>query len=282
MAERIVVSLHLSGGDTAHESFARRALAAKKRAEALGAGLCALAPDAFAFDFAPTAVEEAVDLALATFDDAATKDPRFSAGLAFGSLLRIGGAGSTSALAAGPALSRAWRLARSAGPGEVLVDERCPAHLHDALRMHGDPRVDPHGGLTAFVLDTRHPFRRDTVIDELEGEADAKVRVTVPPLPPILGLARDLWERAPSPASTRTPAGERRPSEPPPPSAPTTPASTRPPPRRAPRLDAPPPRRAPASTRPRSERLDVPPRLDAPPQRAPRRAPAASARAPPR
>ncbi|MEZ4309997.1 MAG: hypothetical protein R3F14_18310 [Polyangiaceae bacterium] len=278
MAERIVVSLHLSGGDTAHESFARRALAAKKRAEALGAGLCALAPDAFAFDFAPTAVEEAVDLALATFDDAASRDPRFSAGLAFGSLLRIGGAASSSALAAGPALSRAWRLARFAGPGEVLVDERCPAHLHDALRMHGDPRVDPHGGLTAFVLDTRHPFRRDTVIDELEGEADAKVRVTVPPLPPssasraISGSAPPPRLHAPPPVSAAPPSRPHHPHRPPPPRR--APASTAPRLDR-PRLDAPPPRR------PRSERLDVPPRLDAPPQRAPD-APQRAPRAPPR
>src|SRR5215212_2284546 len=86
MAERIVVSLHLRAADASSSGYLRRALAAKKRAEALGATLSAWGADSFAFDFGAEEVEEAVDLALATFDDPALAEPRFSAGVAYGEL----------------------------------------------------------------------------------------------------------------------------------------------------------------------------------------------------
>src|SRR4051794_39717358 len=79
MAERIVVTLHLRAADSSSSGYLRRALAAKKRAEALGATLAAWGPDSFAFDFGAEEVEEAVDLALATFDDPALSEPRFGA-----------------------------------------------------------------------------------------------------------------------------------------------------------------------------------------------------------
>src|SRR5262249_34906909 len=46
-------------------------------------------------------------------------------------------------------------------------------------------------------------------VDALGGDSDSKVRVTVPPMPPIIGLPRELWG---APASSR----ERRGSDPPP------------------------------------------------------------------
>ena len=212
MTERIVVSLHLHAPGTA-EGYLRRALSAKKRAEALGAALTAWGADSFSFDFGPEEVEEAIDLALATFDDKTLGEPRFGAGVAFGALSRIGAATSLAMLGWGPALITSARLARSAEPGEVLIDERCPAHLHQALRTHGERRFDAHEG-TALLLDTAHPFRRDTLVDALGGDDGGKVRVTVPPLPPILGLPRDLLERPAHPATVvRTKPG----SDPPPP-----------------------------------------------------------------
>ena len=227
MAERIVVSLllratsgHRSSATSgrapaiagAPESYLRRALAAKKRAEALGALLTAWGADSFAFDFGAEEVEEAIDLALATFDDKSLGEPRFGAGVAFGELTRIGAGASTSMLGWGEALLTAARLARSAEPGEVLIDERCPPHLHQALRTHGERRFESHEA-TALVLDTAQPFRRDTLVDALGGDEGAKVRVTVPPLPPILGLPRELIDRVPhAPSIVRTRLG----SEPPP------------------------------------------------------------------
>lgn len=208
MAERIVVSLSLGVADPANAGYLRRALAARRRAEALGASLTAWGAESFAFDFAPEQVEEAVDLALATFEDRALTDVRFGAGIAFGEVLRLTTGGTPGTLGWSEALVAASRLARRAEPGEVLVDERCPSHLRHALRTQGDRRFDAEP-LLALVLDTKQPFRRDTLIDALGGDSEGKVRVTVPPLPPIMGLPRDLWDRIP-------PSRERRPSEPPP------------------------------------------------------------------
>lgn len=200
MAERIVVSLHLRGAGSPESGYLRRGLAAKKRAEALGGALCAWGPESFAFDFAAAGVEEAVDLALATFDDPSSPGPRFGAGVAFGELTRIEAGGAPAVLAWGEPLSVAWRLARFAEPGEVLIDPRCRAQLSEALRTRGERRIEPDA-LTALVLDTHQPFQRDTLIDSL-GVADSRVRVTVPPLPPIPGLSRDVWERVPAPVSS--------------------------------------------------------------------------------
>lgn len=207
MAERVVVSLHVRVAASGPE-YLRRALTAKKRAEALGAMLTAWGADALAFDFAPEEIEEAIDLALATFDEAPAPEARFAAGVAYGELTRIGSTGSLAMLAWGPALVTAWTLARAAEPGEVLLDEACPSHLRHGLRMQGERRV-AEVAHPALVLDTRQPFRRDTLVDALHAESETKVVVTVPPLPPLLGLARDLLDRPPS-------TKERRASEPPP------------------------------------------------------------------
>ena len=85
--------------------YLRRALGAKKRAEALGGTLAAWGADTFAFDFATEEMEEAIDLAVATFDDLTLGiEPRFSAGVAHGPLTRLGMSGSLAMLAWGEAL----------------------------------------------------------------------------------------------------------------------------------------------------------------------------------
>ncbi len=209
MAERIVVSLHVRLAGPALPGYLRRALGAKKRAEALGATLTAWGADTFAFDFAPEEMEEAIDLAVATFDDLTLGlEPRFSAGVAYGPLTRLGTSGSFAMLGWGEALLVATHLARAAHPGEVLVDEACPHHVRHALRTIEERSLrDP--ACTALVLDTHQPLRRDTLVDALHAETETKVVVTVPPLPPLLGLARELMERQVTPR-------ERRGSEPPP------------------------------------------------------------------
>lgn len=285
MAERIVVSLHLHAPGSA-ASYLRRALSAKKRAEALGATLTAWGADSFTFDFGAEEVEEAIDLALATFDDKSLGEPRFGAGVAFGELERIGGGTSLAMLGWGPALITSARLARSAEPGEVLIDERCPAHLHQALRTHGERRFEAHE-MTALVLDTAQPFRRDTLVDALGGDDGGKVRVTVPPLPPILGLPRDLLERPTHPAPVvRTKPGSEPPptsrdrtavegrdgeapqSSPAPDSAPvsSSPAPSSEPESGARRAVVPPPARSPAAAPPRAV---VPSTSGLPPARLP-------------
>ena len=204
-----MVSLHVRLTGPALPGYLRRALGAKKRAEALGGTLAAWGADTFAFDFATEEMEEAIDLAVATFDDLTLGiEPRFSAGVAHGPLTRLGMSGSLAMLAWGEALVVASSLARAAHPGEVLVDAACPHHVRHALRTVDERHVeDPP--CTALVLDTHQPLRRDTLVDALHAESGALVVVTVPPLPPLLGLARDLFERPPLPR-------ERRGSEPPP------------------------------------------------------------------
>ncbi|MFO0585894.1 MAG: hypothetical protein U0441_00070 [Polyangiaceae bacterium] len=207
MAPRLVVSLHVRLGGQALAGYLRRALDAKKRAEALGATLTAWGADACAFDFAPEEMEEAIELAGVAFEDAGG-DARFSAGVAYGPLTRLGISGSLAMLAWGEALLVATNLARAAEPGEVLVDAACPHHVRHALRVIGE-RLVGEPPSPALVLDARQPMRPDTLVDGLGGDGDHKVVVTVPPLPPILGLARELLERPLIPR-------EKRPSEPPP------------------------------------------------------------------
>ena len=206
MAPRLVVSLHVRLAGPALAGYLRRALDVKKRAEALGATLTAWGADTFAFDFAPEEMEEAIELAGVAFDEAGGL--RFSAGVAYGPLTRLGISGSLAMLAWGEALLAATSLARAAEPGEVLVDEACPHHVRHALRVIGQ-RLVGEPPLSALVLDARQPMRPDTLVDGLGGDAEHKVVVTVPPLPPILGLARELLERPLVPR-------EKRPSEPPP------------------------------------------------------------------
>jgi hypothetical protein len=191
MAERIVVSLHLRAAGSPESGYLRRALAAKQRAETLGGALAAWGPASFAFDFAAAEVEEAVDLALASFDD---PGPRFSAGIAFGEVTRVELDGSPATLSWGRPLEVAWLLACSAEPGEVLLDERCRARMAGVLRTVGERRLG-EGTVTALVLDTRRPFQQAATLDTLE-TADDRIHVTVPPLPPIPGIALDRRDRA--------------------------------------------------------------------------------------
>jgi hypothetical protein len=236
MTERIVVSFHVRAAETPGTAYLRRALALKKRAEVLGAVLSAWGPGTLAFDFAPEEIEEVMDLTLGALDDVASPEHRFGGGLAFGEIERIGPAGSLAMLAWGEPLTAAWLLARAAAPGEVLVDEQCLSHLSVDLRTHGERRLTPEA-LTALVLDTRDPIRRDTVIDALT-QPDGTVRVSVPPLPSLVGLSRELWDRAPPPTvpsaarvpppSPSPPSAVRVPPSPPPPPVSSSPVSSSP------------------------------------------------------
>src|SRR5689334_22954021 len=118
MPERLVVSFRGAAslkGD-ASSTYLERALALKKRAEALGATLCAWSAQTFSFDFAPEDLEEAVDLAAAAAQDGEGTPPeeRFAAGLAQGSMDAVGEGGSLAVLSWGRPLVLAVSLARIA------------------------------------------------------------------------------------------------------------------------------------------------------------------------
>jgi hypothetical protein len=123
MPQRLVVSFrgNIPPEPAGGERYLHRALGLKKRAEALGATLCAFGAHEIAFDLDPIELEEAVVLAMLALD-VPTSEDRWSAGIAEGEMRAVGDAGSLAALAWGLPLVIAGALAREARPGEVLVD----------------------------------------------------------------------------------------------------------------------------------------------------------------
>src|SRR5262245_6182813 len=97
MPERIVVSFRgiVPVGASGGPNHLERALTMKKRADALGATLCAWSASTFSFDLSPDELEEAVSLAmLATQEEGVPLERRFSVGLSQGSLTSVGDGGS--------------------------------------------------------------------------------------------------------------------------------------------------------------------------------------------
>src|SRR5713101_1158013 len=130
MPERIIVSFRgiVPVVASSGPNYLERALALKKRAEALGATLCAWSASTFSFDLGPDELDEAVSLAvLAAEEDAVPTDERFCVGLAQGLMSHVGEGGSLAVLSWGRPLIAAVALARIARPGEVLVDPDLPA-----------------------------------------------------------------------------------------------------------------------------------------------------------
>jgi hypothetical protein len=123
MPQRLVVSFRgvVKPEPEGGQRYLARALAVKKRAEALGATLCAWSAQTFSFDFDPGEIEEAVVLAAFVLEELATEEP-WSVGIAEGSMSAVGTGGSFAVLAWGPALVTAVALSRDAQPGEVLLD----------------------------------------------------------------------------------------------------------------------------------------------------------------
>ncbi|WP_437734793.1 hypothetical protein [Sorangium sp. So ce1335] len=174
------------------ETYLARALALKKRAEALGATLCAWSAQTFSFEFTPEDFEEAVLLAALAAEDAAVHpDARFAAGIAQGEMTYVGEAGRFTALSWGQPLLVAVTLARVAPPGDVLLDPALPAVLSGELMTLGLHRgVDGARRVRGLRLDAQQPLRRQVV--------ESVARLCTPPL---VGRDAELAELAVPPGA---------------------------------------------------------------------------------
>ncbi|XXX77945.1 hypothetical protein WMF30_04125 [Sorangium sp. So ce134] len=181
-----------SGVARGEESYLARALALKKRAEALGATLCAWSAQTFSFEFTPEDIEEAVLLAALAAEDASVHpDARFAVGIAQGEMTYVGEAGRFTALSWGQPLLVAVMLARIALPGDVLLDPALPAVIAGELMTLGIHRgVDGARRVRGLRLDAQQPLRRQV--------AESVARLCKPPL---IGRDGELAELAVPPGS---------------------------------------------------------------------------------
>ncbi|WP_437715412.1 hypothetical protein WMF45_02760 [Sorangium sp. So ce448] len=180
------------GAARGEESYLARALALKKRAEALGATLCAWSAQTFSFEFTPDDVEEAVLLAALAAEDASVHpDARFAVGIAQGEMTYVGEAGRFTALSWGQPLLVAVMLARVALPGDVLLDPALPAVISGELMTLGAHRgIDGARRVRGLRLDAQQPLRRQV--------AESVARLCKPPL---IGREAELAELAVPPGS---------------------------------------------------------------------------------
>ncbi|WP_437743985.1 hypothetical protein WMF39_02680 [Sorangium sp. So ce1504] len=182
----------VGGAARGEESYLARALALKKRAEALGATLCAWSAQTFSFEFTPDDVEEAVLLAALAAEDAAVHpDARFAVGIAQGEMTYVGEAGRFTALSWGQPLLVAVMLARVALPGDVLLDPALAAVISGELMTLGAHRgIDGARRVRGLRLDAQQPLRRQV--------AESVARLCKPPL---IGRDAELAELAVPPGS---------------------------------------------------------------------------------
>ena len=168
-----------------------RALALKKRADALGATLCAWGARSFAFDLAPDELEEAISLATSAAEDPDVPlAERFAVGIAQGEMTPVAEWGRLAVLSWGRPLLEAAALARVAPPGEVLVERGLPAARSGELLLLGSHRGVAGGRRTRGLrLDARQPFRR------VAAESVARLRP-----PPLVGRVAELEQLAVPPS----------------------------------------------------------------------------------
>ncbi|WP_437798613.1 hypothetical protein [Sorangium sp. So ce693] len=180
------------GAPRGEESYLARALALKKRAEALGATLCAWSAQTFSFEFTADDVEEAVLLAALAAEDAEVHpDARFAVGIAQGEMTYVGEAGRFTALSWGQPLLVAVMLARVALPGDVLLDPALPAVISGELMTLGAHRgIDGARRVRGLRLDAQQPLRRQVT--------ESVARLCKPPL---IGRDAELAELAVPPGS---------------------------------------------------------------------------------
>lgn len=177
MPDRIVVSFRgVAAAEGGAGDYLARALAIKKRAEALGATLCSWGARTVSFELGPDEVEEAISLAILAADDQGVPPSmRFAVGIAQGEMMPAAELGRMAVLSWGKPLLAAVSLAFVAAPGEVLVDAALPAALSGELVLAGIRRgVQDGRRVRGHRLDTRQPFRR--------GAAESVTRLRVPVL----------------------------------------------------------------------------------------------------
>ena len=165
--KRLIVCFRLRGaaarvaGGTSLATVVDELVGAARR---LGGRIVAWNVAMFIFDFVPTAVDAAIELAAdstAGEDGAAT----FSVGIAEGDLHVSVDAGEGVALSLGLGLVRAAGLARIARPGEVLVDPLLDSVASGELLTRG-ARLGTHGRqrLRGLVLDLQSPWRSGVAV----------------------------------------------------------------------------------------------------------------------
>lgn len=230
MPPRLVVSFRgvVQPEPSSGDRYLARALALKKRAEALGATLCAWSAQTFSFEFDPGEIEEAVTLAAlaferpadAEFEPTSTRSPldlRFSAGIAEGEMSAVGEGGAFAALSWGPALVVAVTLARDARAGEVLLDLDLIAHRTAEIEKLDRMQIDFGRRRLVRRSDTRPP-----------PPAPPRSASLTPSTPLPAVLTRPRISRPPESASGQGAVGavlldegraRRSPTLPPPPSA---------------------------------------------------------------
>ncbi|HKQ71825.1 MAG TPA: hypothetical protein VJT73_20920 [Polyangiaceae bacterium] len=172
MAERIVVAFFaevepatLAFGD----AHAKALIELRSQAEAQGGRLSAVGAEVVVFDFASDELEEAVGLALSAIETRkAAESPRLCVGIARGELTPLADTGSLAAPSWGPPLVVAIGLANTARKDEILVDPAMAEVLGGEVLTTGS-RVGKQGKrrVRGLVLDARHPFRRQTVEENI-------------------------------------------------------------------------------------------------------------------
>jgi hypothetical protein len=187
MALRIVVGfltqMTLGRAGTADAHLARL-IRLRDRADAHGGRLCALGSQSLAFDFAPDDLEEALAFALTEHHDAprGTDAALWGVGIAQGEMEPVVDAGSLVLPSWGVPLVVAIGLARTARPGEVLIDPDLPAVQAGDVLTWGT-RISKDGPLRVrgSIVDPRGVFRRD-----------AAAHLTQLGRPPLIGRAELL------------------------------------------------------------------------------------------
>ncbi len=256
MPQRIVVSFRgpnvvdLASG----KKYLERALTLKKRAEALGATLCAWSASTFSFDFEPDDLEEATSLALSA-QEGVPADERFGIGIAQGEMSTVGEGGSLAALSWGLPLVAAVALARDARAGEALLDpELLAEHFANLAELGYEVSLDRD----RRVLAPRHP----TLLPEATLPPPSRRPLTNTLPPPSSRSAGDWPSLRPPPLSGATPssAALRPPLMP----AISAPRSSAPPLPFSTSITAPPPRAGSSEPPPPSGRPTVRPAGEAP------------------
>lgn len=205
VAERIVVSFHGPTGPLASSgsAYLERSASIRKRAEAHGGALCAWSGEAYSFDFAIEALDEALGFTLEQVAEAQDGEP-LRIGIAQGEMQALGAPGG---LAWGKALLRAERLAAIARPGDVLLDPDVAAVQSGDLVTAGLRRGRAADGsiVRGLRLDIYAPLRGDTLVNvhklvatpALVGREEELGKLSVP-----LGCA-GLLRAAPGAGGTR-------------------------------------------------------------------------------
>lgn len=166
----IVVTARWGGDPPPASELAREVRAAVERVAAFGARLVGVGADGASFGLDDGALEDAIELALALVHERAGRGARFRVGIAAGDLAPIRDEDPFERLSVGSAAARATALARTAQPGEILVDAAIAEAASGALLSIGRRVATLEEGgesiagaakrLRAIILDPHEPWRR--------------------------------------------------------------------------------------------------------------------------